>query len=137
MAQALEALLYRSRIVNRIGPLHMVLLVERARLYNQAAGITGHLVYFDYSFMQYAEGPPAAIDILWRKLQCDPRHFDVELLARFPLAQRRYRGSSLRFSAQPYYQQYQMTGFSPVEPGEMDALLASCLAQQQEKPVAT
>ena len=48
VAQALEALLYRSQIVNRIGPLHMVLLVERARLYNQIAGITGHLIYIDY-----------------------------------------------------------------------------------------
>ncbi len=132
MAQALEALLYRSQIVNRIGPLHMVLLVERARLYNQIAGITGHLIYFDHSFMQYAEGPPAALDILWCKLQRDPRHFDVELLARFPLQQRRYCGSPLRFSGKPYYQQYQLTGFSPVQPGDMDAMLASCLAQQQD-----
>lgn len=131
MAPALEALLYRSQIVNRIGPLHMVLLVERARLYNQIAGITGHLIYVDYSFMQYAEGPPAALDVLWRKLQCDPRHFAVELLARFPLTQRRYRGSSLKFSGQPYYRQYQMTGFAPVQPDDMATLLASCLAQQQ------
>lgn len=131
MAQALEALLYRSQIVNRIGPLHMVLLIERARLYNLSAGITGHLIYFDHSFMQYAEGPAAALDDLWRKLQRDPRHFDVELLARFPLAQRRYCGLPLKFSGKPYYQQYQMTGFSPVQPDDMNDLLASCLAQQE------
>ena len=128
---AIEGLLYRSRIVNRIGPLHMLLLVERARLANQAEGITGQLIYLDHSFMEYLEGPQAALDALWRNLRQDPRHYDVELLARFPLSQRRCPNSPLMFSSNAYFQQYQMTGFCAVQPGDMEALLADCLALQQ------
>jgi len=128
---AIEGLLYRSRIVNRIGPLHMFLLVERARLANQAEGITGQLIYLDHSFMEYLEGPQAALDALWRNLRQDPRHYDVELLARFPLSQRRCPNSPLMFSSNAYFQQYQMTGFCAVQPGDMEALLADCLALQQ------
>lgn len=131
LATAIEGLLYRSRIVNRIGPLHMFLLVERARLANQAEGITGQLIYLDHSFMEYLEGPAAALDALWRNLRQDPRHYDVELLARFPLAQRRCGSWPLMFSSNAYFQQYQMTGFSTVQPGDMDALLEDCLLRQQ------
>jgi hypothetical protein len=131
LATAIEGLLYRSRIVNRIGPLHMYLLVARARLANQAEGITGQLIYLDHSFMEYLEGPAAALDALWRNLRQDPRHYDVELLARFPLAQRRCANWPLMFSSNAYFQQYQMTGFFAVQPGDMDALLEDCLLRQQ------
>ncbi len=133
VAPALEALLYRSRIVNRIGPLHMLLLVERARQANQAHGITGQLIYFDHSFMQYLEGPGAALDALWRQLQHDPRHYDVELLARYPLSQRRYCGSPLMFSGNAYFRDYQLSGFSPVTPEDMESLHQRCLAWQGEE----
>lgn len=132
MANALEALLYRSRIVNRIGPLHMLLLVERARQANRAHGITGHLLYFDHSFMQYLEGPGEALDRLWRQLQHDPRHYDVELLARYPLQQRQCPGSSLLFSGNAYFRDYQLSGFSPVQPEDMELLQQQCLSLQNE-----
>ncbi len=132
MASALEGLLYRSRIVNRIGPLHMLLLVERARRANLEHGITGQLLYLDHSFMQYLEGPGAVLDVLWRQLQQDPRHYDVELLARYPLARRQYPGSPLLFSSNAYFQGYQLSGFSPVQPDDMDTLYRHCLDRWRE-----
>jgi hypothetical protein len=131
MTPALEALLYRSRIVNRIGPLHMLLLVERARQANRACGITGQLIYTDHSFVQYVEGPPAAIDALWRKFGRDPRHYDIELLARFALARRRHPDAPLAFSSNAYFRQYQMTDFTTATEGDVEALIQSCLALQQ------
>ena len=136
MASELEALLYRSRIVNRIGPLHMLLLVERARHANQMHGLTGQLIYFDHSFMQYLEGPRAAVDALWRQLQRDPRHYDVELLARYPLSRRRYPGTPLLFSGNAYFRDYQLTGFAPVGPDDMDALHRHCLDWQRAETAA-
>ena len=103
VATALQALLYRSRIVNRLGPLHMLLLVERARHANLAHGITGQLVYFDHCFMQYLEGPGPALDELWNHLQRDPRHYEVELLTRYPLTRRRLSGSPLMFLGKAYF----------------------------------
>lgn len=134
MTPALEALLYRSRIVNRIGPLHMLLLVERARQANRACGITGQLIYTDHSFVQYVEGPPAAIDALWRKFGSDPRHYDIELLARFPLAQRRCPDEPLAFSSNACFHQYRMTGFTTAAEGDAEALIESCLALRQSSP---
>ena len=131
MTPALEALLYRSRIVNRIGPLHMLLLVERARQANRACGITGQLIYTDHSFVQYVEGPPAAIDALWRKFGRDPRHYDIELLARFALARRRHPDAPLVFSSHACFRQYQMTDFTTASESDAEALIESCLALQQ------
>ena len=131
MTPALEALLYRSRIVNRIGPLHMLLLVERARQANRACGITGQLIYTDHSFVQYVEGPPAALDALWRKFGRDPRHYDVELIARFPLAQRRCPDAPLAFSSNAHFRRYQMIGFTTAADGDSDALIETCLALRQ------
>ncbi len=136
MASELEALLYRSRIVNRIGPLHMLLLVERARQANQAHGITGQLIYFDHSFMQYLEGPADALDALWRQLQLDPRHYAVEALARYPLLQRRHPGTPLLFSGNAYFRDYQLENFSPVLPGDMEDLHRHCLRWQEEQAAA-
>lgn len=136
MASELEALLYRSRIVNRIGPLHMLLLVERARRANLAQRVTGRLIYFDHSFMQYLEGPRTAIAALWFQLQRDPRHYDVELLARYPLSERRYPGAPLLFSGSAYFRDYQLTGFSPVGPGDMEALHRHCQDWQRQQALA-
>lgn len=131
MTPALEALLYRSRIVDRIGPLHMLLLVERARQANRACGITGQLIYTDHNFLQYVEGPPAAIDALWRKFEHDPRHYDIELIARFPLARRRYPDAPLAFSSNACFLKYRMTDFTTAADGEGEALIQSCLALRQ------
>ncbi len=131
MTRALEALLYRSRIVNRIGPLHMFLLVERARQANRASGVTGQLIYTDHSFVQYLEGAPAALDMIWRNLRRDPRHYDIELIARFPLERRRCPDSPLAFSSNAYFRQYQMGGFTTAGEGDAEALIDCCLALQQ------
>lgn len=128
----LEGLLYRSKSGCRIGPLHMFLLVDRARRANRAAGITGHLIYLDHAFVEYLEGPPAALASLWRALQRDPRHHDVELVAHYCIMQRRFAGSPLVFSSNAccfqYFQQYRMTEFSSATAEEMDALVESCQA---------
>ena len=109
----------------------MLLLVERARQANQAHGISGRLIYFDHSFMQYLEGPGTALDALWRQLQRDPRHYEVELLARYPLSQRRCPDSPLLFSGNAYLRDYQLSDFSPVRPDDMEVLHQRCLTWQR------
>jgi hypothetical protein len=132
VAAPLEGLLYRSRIANRIGPLHMFLLVDRARRANRAADITGRLIYLDHSFMQYLEGPAPALEALWQLLQRDPRHYDVELLARYPLRQRRCPGSPMAFASNAYFRQYLIRDFSIAQAGDMEELLQACLQAEKE-----
>ncbi|MEN9904121.1 MAG: Blue light- and temperature-regulated antirepressor YcgF [Pseudomonadota bacterium] len=111
----------------------MVLLVERARHANQMHGITGQLVYYDHGFMQYLEGPAPALDDLWQLLQRDPRHYEVELLARYPLTRRRFPGSPMMFLGKAYYRDYQLSDFWPVQALDMEELQRRCLDWQQEE----
>ncbi len=127
---ALESLLYRSEITHRIGPLHMCLLVTLARKCNALHEITGKLIYLDHSFVQYFEGPPAAVSALWQSLQKDPRHHHVELLARYPIQRRRFHDSPLQFSGSTYYSGYQLGDFEIATPQVMQSLIDSCLQAQ-------
>ena len=111
----------------------MMLLVERARHSNQAHGITGQLIYFDHSFMQYLEGPAPAIDEWWSQLQRDPRHYEVELLARYPLTRRRFPASPLMFLGKAYFRDYQLSDFWPVQATDMDELQRRCLCWQRQE----
>jgi hypothetical protein len=111
----------------------MMLLVERARHANHAHGITGQLIYFDHCFMQYLEGPGPALDELWRQLQSDPRHYEVELLARYPTTRRRFPQSPLLFLGKAYFQDYQLSDFWPVQATDMDELQRRCLDWQREE----
>lgn len=126
----LETLLYRSEITNRIGPLHMCLLVTLARKANIQHNITGKLMYLDHSFVQCIEGPAQAVSDLWQILQKDPRHHNVELLARYPSERRRFFDTPLQFASTTYYSGYQLGDFEIATPQRMQALIESCLQAQ-------
>lgn len=55
-------------------------LVARARLRNQSVGVTGMLLYEDGRFLQTLEGPPEGLGTVWRSIQQDERHQDIEVL---------------------------------------------------------
>lgn len=56
-------------------------LLIQCRSKNSALGISGMLIYFDGTFTQFLEGPEAAIDGVFSKIQKDTRHHNVVLLA--------------------------------------------------------
>lgn len=55
-------------------------LVSRARARNQSVGVTGMLLYEGGKFLQTLEGPPEGLSSVWRSIQQDDRHQDIELL---------------------------------------------------------
>lgn len=126
MKPALECLLYRSKMANRIGPLHMQLLVNRARQTNLEHGITARLIYLDHTFLQYIEGPSTSVNGLWVALQKDPRHQDVELMHQETIARRRFPGCPLAFASNSYFGAYQMEGFTIASPKDMVRLKQMC-----------
>ena len=127
---AIETLLYRSEITNRIGPLHMCLLVTLARKANIEHNITGKLIYLDHSFVQCVEGPADQVASLWAILQKDPRHHNVELLARYPAERRRYFDTPMQFAGSAYYSGYQLTDFEIATPERMQSLIDTCMQAQ-------
>ncbi|WP_419810221.1 BLUF domain-containing protein [Bacterioplanoides sp.] len=55
-------------------------MLEQARRNNAKDGITGLLLYKDKSFIQLIEGPEAAVDARFNKIQADRRHYNIRLL---------------------------------------------------------
>ena len=64
--------------------IEQILLVSRRN--NEAAEITGALLFSDTNFSQVLEGPRAEVECLYETLNHDPRHKDLLLLLSEPLA---------------------------------------------------
>ncbi|GAA0872054.1 hypothetical protein GCM10009117_12010 [Gangjinia marincola] len=76
----LKYLSYASKEAQHFSEEDLKQLVEQARANNERLEITGLLLYFDGTFTQYIEGPPAHIDALFQTITADPRHeFIVQL----------------------------------------------------------
>lgn len=102
MQQHLYNLIYCSR--NRIqgteaevrAELQTILAASRKN--NTAQRITGALFYNDGNFAQILEGPLAAIERTFEKIQCDSRHTDVNVLHNGPAEGRNFPDWSMAFA---------------------------------------
>jgi len=65
-------------------------LMRECELRNANQGITGLLLYQDGYFFQYIEGVPEIIRQVYSRIQCDPRHHDVQLQSEEVLLQRQF-----------------------------------------------
>ena len=66
-------------------------LVRHARTRNDAAGITGLLVYDHQSFLQILEGEPEAVDSCFARIERDPRHHQIDVLGRHSIEKRAFK----------------------------------------------
>ncbi|HIL58263.1 MAG TPA: BLUF domain-containing protein [Rhodothermales bacterium] len=88
-------LLYHSVATAPLSDLEVRALVVRSSQRNALRGITGLLLYGRHqhvptapgAFVQWIEGPEAAVRDLYSRIQADPRHMDVECLASGPVAE--------------------------------------------------
>jgi hypothetical protein len=63
---------------------------------------------------------------LWKSLQRDHRHHDLELLARGPLETRRFSDWTMAFSSYPSLNRFNMPGFFSVDKEGMSAEAERC-----------
>ena len=75
--------------------IEQILLVSRRN--NEAAEITGALLFSDTNFSQVLEGPRADVERLYETLNHDPRHKDLLLLLSEPLAARQFPDWSMAY----------------------------------------
>ena len=75
-------------------------LVQSARIKNRSLGITGALLFERGHFFQVLEGPKASIQSVFRAIQNDDRHTDVQLLIEDDLADRQFDNWSLAWNRQ-------------------------------------
>lgn len=55
-------------------------IITRARLRNEAAGLTGALLFASNTFVQVLEGPIAEVEATFERICCDLRHRRLRLL---------------------------------------------------------
>ena len=70
-------------------------LLFAARRWNAQYKITGKLVVLEegdriVQFLQWIEGPPVALDACFERINADPRHGDLHVRFRGPVASRRF-----------------------------------------------
>ena len=78
--EALKFLVYTSEAITRFYEDDLEQLLVLARQHNHSAGISGILLYKSNRFIQFLEGPPAAVDALIDRISRDPRHTNVRVV---------------------------------------------------------
>ena len=122
----LVRLLYASRSVGTIDEPLVASILEKARVYNAAHGLTGILCTSAEGgvFLQVLEGGRAAVNELYGRIVRDPRHRDVTLLDYAEIGERRFAtwrmgnvnlnrvnlGTILRFSESPAFDPFKLSG---------------------------
>jgi hypothetical protein len=101
MSAGIHRLVYYSR--NRIGGGRDALtreverILKASRTNNSKVGVTGALMFNAGCFAQVLEGPAAAVEDTFERIQTDERHGDVSLLAFEPAPSRAFQGWSMGF----------------------------------------
>jgi hypothetical protein len=97
---ALESLLYVSE--SKIAPSEaentLGRILATAHAANPEVGITGALLFTGKHFAQVLEGETAAVDETIASITRDPRHGQLSIVAREPLAERRFPDWSMAYS---------------------------------------
>ena len=101
MTSSLFQLVYYSR--NRLGGTPEALseainqILSKSRANNEAVDVSGALMFNAGCFGQVLEGPRGAIEQTFERIQQDPRHGDVSVLAFGPIEKRSFARWSMGF----------------------------------------
>jgi hypothetical protein len=96
-ADTLYTLGYASTETAPLSTADLLELLNQARQFNLAHGITGLLLHRDNSFLQVVEGPKAELMALYERIKRDPRHQRVEILFEEPIAEREFSDWQMAF----------------------------------------
>lgn len=95
--ESVTQLLYFSRH-NPDLPFNIEQLLDSSRKNNAQKGVTGGLLFTGAQFIQFLEGPSAAVnDVFCGRICGDRRHTDVHLLHYAPAMARLYSGWDMKF----------------------------------------
>jgi hypothetical protein len=81
-----------SRATPELGLRDLKQVLRRSREHNFRAQVTGYLVYDGTSFLQLLEGSGEALDAVMARIEADPRHRELTVLLREPIADRCFDG---------------------------------------------
>ena len=88
----------RSRLAANSAPHAIAEILATSRANNARDQLTGGLLFSDGCFAQVLEGPIAAVEQAFERIQCDQRHSDVTVLQAGPIAAREFPTWSMGFA---------------------------------------
>lgn len=94
---ALQQLIYVSAARAKFSAAQLDELLEHCRRRNPERGVTGMLLYHDGGILQLIEGEEDTLSELYGKIRRDPRHKEVRVLMRAPVAERLFPDWAMGF----------------------------------------
>lgn len=88
---------YVSSATHDFSSAELVKLLEVSRRNNEAAGVTGLLLYRNGDFMQVLEGEQSAVNAVYARIAADLRHNNLLRLLREEHSQRQFPNWSMGF----------------------------------------
>lgn len=82
--------------IEHIQVVNQQILLE-ARAFNKENNITGILCFGNGCYFQLIEGPKSAVEMLYAKIEKDPRHKDIKLMFKEPIAARSFADWRMKF----------------------------------------
>lgn len=74
------SIIYTSRSQNSFHIDEIKKMLLKAKQFNKVNNITGIILYYKLQFIQLIEGDKESIESLYKDIQADKRHFDVETI---------------------------------------------------------
>lgn len=93
----LQKTIYVSHALPDLGEQELQQILRSSVRRNDAAGLTGFLLYGHGLFLQVLEGEPAAVDETMHRIRCDPRHARIQDLLCEPIHQREFSRWTMGF----------------------------------------
>ena len=89
---------YASAATRPFETSELTALLQAARIHNDAAGLTGMLLYTEGSFFQVLEGAPDAVEALYARIERDKRHEQVTKIVAEAIPGRSFANWTMGFS---------------------------------------
>lgn len=74
------SIIYKSKSQNSFHIDEIKKMLLKAKRFNKVNNITGIILYYKLQFIQLIEGDKKSIESLYKDIQADKRHFDVETI---------------------------------------------------------
>ncbi|MBL8474125.1 MAG: BLUF domain-containing protein [Rhodocyclaceae bacterium] len=95
---SLEAIVYVSTASWKPNQGELESLLASARARNLEYAVTGALIYHEATFIQYFEGPPLGMDVVYGHIRHSTLHHGIIELLRQPVAERAFPNWTMGFT---------------------------------------
>ncbi|NAY92185.1 hypothetical protein GTQ34_09660 [Muricauda sp. JGD-17] len=90
-------LVYKSQSNPLFGYDQIKEMLEKAREFNKENAITGCLLYYERTFLQYLEGNQIDVLKLFDRINADDRHSDVRILCHSHIDERKFKSWDMAY----------------------------------------